>query len=95
MNKKISDEYNNLVGGVANRNMTKLRDEVEYLKGYGFNILSTIGYGEGVFTITVTMVHPNMACVRLITPQSDDDGSEGTATFVPNGSKVLVDSYKF
>lgn len=94
MSEKINREFVQLVDRVANSNMKKLKREVADLESYDFKIFSTIGYGEGVFVIIVTMSHPKGASVKLTIPQSEEDGSGGNVVFFKNGSKFLED-YRF
>ena len=92
-------KYAQLVKNVADflggANMKKLDGEVDKLEALGYKYKRTSGYGEGVFVVSVKMVHDRFGEVSLSVPQSEDEGSIGRVEFIPFNDFKGLNNYEF
>jgi hypothetical protein len=91
----MDKNYSTLVTGAKTKNMEKLNLEVGKLEDLGFKYKDCSGYGEGVFTVRVEMVHGRFGEARLQIAQSPSDGVDGMVMFTPFCKMDALQSYRF
>ena len=87
MNKEILKFGNGL-------NMQSLDLHVRLLESLNYKVDSITGYGEGVFTVSVKMLHDIYPAIFIRIPPSSEDGSQGHVE-VRGHSRLMGDGYTF
>ena len=76
------------------QNMLALDYEVQLLESLNYTVDSIVGYGEGVFMVSVKMVHDIYPMIIVGVAQSHEDSTHGVVE-VRGYSRLIGEGYEF